>query len=658
MFRYAAKCSLLVGLLSNGVYGWGDPGCDEGWFASSLSGHHPHKCCEKIGCGIYQEWARDRRQCDYKNCEQGCHNEDGRRRLNDWCYCSSAYKLVHGRECHDRDECHERSHDCSNNGYTKCHNLHANDGRFKCECERDDGFYMSSRTECLNVNECDKGKGNDGCSIYAECDDETPTSSNGYKKVTCKCEDGYRDYGSVPGTDCREINECTERIHSCDTNATCNNAIGGIPGYTCECNTGYTGNGYSCTDINECDSTPCHENADCTNIDGSYHCDCVEGHFGEGHDCTVCHELSTWSEEGYDVTAMAAVCPCNTGYEGDGSVCTDIDECDRGTDTCDPNATCTNTDGWYICKCNPGYFGYGEECTTCDDETNFDTMMVSCHPTDGISLTAPYCAFWNVEIVEQNFLAAGENCVIENTGVNIEMSLPTSSECGTEVVNNGTFIIYSNAVIGEIRARDGTITRKKTLELDFECAFEADQQVSFDHQISEMIDHVDITLDQQDKKFDVTMGIFTDSTFTEIVPDDYTITVPDMINAGVSLKNGEDALVVMNKKCWGTPTADPDDEDQYVFIDNFCSTNTNVMTMVKNGQDKHAQFELESFEFVDRDDGILYLHCHAVVCDTEIETCEVDCSSVVGSRRRRRSSTERTAAALRVGPIRIISPNY
>ena len=44
-------------------------------------------------------------------------------------------------------------------------------------------------------------------------------------------------------------------------------------------------------------------------------------------------------------------------------VCTDIDECADGTDTCDPNATCTNTAGSFSCACNPGYMGDGLVCT-------------------------------------------------------------------------------------------------------------------------------------------------------------------------------------------------------------------------------------------------------------------------------------------------------
>ena len=41
-----------------------------------------------------------------------------------------------------------------------------------------------------------------------------------------------------------DVNECTEGINICHDNATCNNTEGS---YTCSCNTGYTGNGFSCT---------------------------------------------------------------------------------------------------------------------------------------------------------------------------------------------------------------------------------------------------------------------------------------------------------------------------------------------------------------------------------------------------------------------------
>ena len=41
-----------------------------------------------------------------------------------------------------------------------------------------------------------------------------------------------------------DIDECSDMIDSCDSNAGCTN----VPGtYTCSCNSGYTGDGMNCT---------------------------------------------------------------------------------------------------------------------------------------------------------------------------------------------------------------------------------------------------------------------------------------------------------------------------------------------------------------------------------------------------------------------------
>ena len=41
-----------------------------------------------------------------------------------------------------------------------------------------------------------------------------------------------------------DVDECDLDADDCHANATCNNTIGS---YTCECNIGYTGDGYNCT---------------------------------------------------------------------------------------------------------------------------------------------------------------------------------------------------------------------------------------------------------------------------------------------------------------------------------------------------------------------------------------------------------------------------
>ena len=62
----------------------------------------------------------------------------------------------------------------------------------------------------------------------------------------------------------------------CHENGTCLNNYGS---YSCSCKAGFTGNGFTCADTNECkdDTDGCHANATCTNTYGSYSCSCKTG---------------------------------------------------------------------------------------------------------------------------------------------------------------------------------------------------------------------------------------------------------------------------------------------------------------------------------------------------------------------------------------------
>ena len=76
-----------------------------------------------------------------------------------------------------------------------------------------------------------------------------------------------------------DIDECsTESV--CDENAECLDTPGS---YTCTCHSGYTGDGDTCLDIDECLSDPCDENAVCTNNNGSFSCQCDYGFIGYGY---------------------------------------------------------------------------------------------------------------------------------------------------------------------------------------------------------------------------------------------------------------------------------------------------------------------------------------------------------------------------------------
>lgn len=47
----------------------------------------------------------------------------------------------------------------------------------------------------------------------------------------------------------------------------------------------------------------------------------------------------------------------------DSFVFLDYDECDENTNQCDANAYCVNTVGSYTCQCQSGFSGDGRVCT-------------------------------------------------------------------------------------------------------------------------------------------------------------------------------------------------------------------------------------------------------------------------------------------------------
>ena len=75
--------------------------------------------------------------------------------------------------------------------------------------------------------------------------------------------------------------------NDCHEKATCTDLT---PGYKCKCNPGYTGDGVTCEDVDECSTlygdNACDKgaNSECKNLDGSYKCICKDGYIPTSYD--------------------------------------------------------------------------------------------------------------------------------------------------------------------------------------------------------------------------------------------------------------------------------------------------------------------------------------------------------------------------------------
>ena len=121
------------------------------------------------------------------------------------------------------------------------------------------------------------------------------------------------------------------------------------------------------TEINECHSNPCDENADCVNLVNDYACSCkkgfVAGSVNSTRNFVQCYDVNECAHPKLSHchphakcrnTIGSHDCECHEGFEGDGTTCIDTNEC-LGDAACPRNSVCKNTFGSYECFCEDGF---------------------------------------------------------------------------------------------------------------------------------------------------------------------------------------------------------------------------------------------------------------------------------------------------------------
>ncbi|RUS84658.1 hypothetical protein EGW08_007578, partial [Elysia chlorotica] len=181
---------------------------------------------------------------------------------------------------------------------------------FTCNCVVDaisgDGFKDGSGCR-LPFKPCTSDK---DCPQYGFCNSDTDV---------CECSPGFQGDGFT----CVDINECEVVPSKCDANAICFNEPGGFQ-CRCDISRNYVGDGFTCRLF-------CHSHDDCdwprAECNANNNCECIPGYTGDGRTCTDVDECLTGAATDCSVNATcvntdgAYDCVCNNGYDGDGKKC-------------------------------------------------------------------------------------------------------------------------------------------------------------------------------------------------------------------------------------------------------------------------------------------------------------------------------------------------
>ncbi|XP_044534993.1 uromodulin-like [Gracilinanus agilis] len=216
--------------------------------------------------------------------------------------------------------------------------------------------------------------------------------------------------------------------------------------------------------------------------------------------------------------------------------------------------------------------------------------------------------------------------------------------CGTRLMKNQTHAIYSNTLY----LSDKIIIRDTKININFQCAYPLDMEVSLQTATQPIISSLNISVGGTGI-FTVRMALFSSPTYTlPYEGSSVALSTEAILYVGTILERGDSTqFVLLMKNCYATPSSNATDPLKYFIIRDSCPRIQDPTIQVEeNGMSFQGRFSVQMFRFAGNHD-LVYLHCEVSLCDSRNEQCKPTCSGT----KRYSGDAINPAQVLNLGPI-------
>ncbi|OCT61621.1 hypothetical protein XELAEV_18047649mg [Xenopus laevis] len=250
----------------------------------------------------------------------------------------------------------------------------------------------------------------------------------------------------------------------------------------------------------------------------------------------------------------------------------------------------------------------------------------------------------NIKVDINNVHLLDRRCLANVVDDKVCIDWPIGSYvCGTTVEITDTHVTYKNIMF--LQPDPSYVIYREEYRFNVSCKFPLDMLTSLGTVLYPIIVIITIPVEGYGE-FKVGMAVYKDVSFTTPYDSDVFLSTHSMLYVGVFIY--DDYLNEFNlvmKKCYATPTPNPNDAVKYDIIKEGCPNSADkTIRILENGESSKGKFEVQMFKFIG-DYSRVYLHCEVYLCHKS-KSCKPDCTG-------RKSFNELPEAigSLRLGPI-------